>query len=271
MTRTITQLSCAATALLPLLAAACATDDDYQDEELVGASYAGIAPLRGVISNLDRTPDVGVQICADRLDRHLASLGQAQVCATTGADGRYVLELRAFSRYELFLTKPGQTPISTLFRTNGLATEFFASMIDDAIVPVLFQLAGDVYDPTKGFVLADAYTRDVEDGTEPPPGPEVTHVLAGMAFALVDTAITPVYLNDQNLPDRSLTATSAAGVAVFGNIEPGDHDGVITSKPAGVGPCWREHRPIGAQPRTERVRVRAGTMGSFWFRCAGAE
>jgi hypothetical protein len=264
---------------LAVLLGGCAADPEtleemYSDEALGegkadGVAY-GSAPLRGVISNLDTSPNAGVEICAERLNLHLQPLGLPLTCTTTDATGRYVLNLRPFARYELHLSKAGQVPVATLFNTGLRATDFFATMVDANVVPILFQLAGSTYDPTKGFLSANAYIRDVEDGQEPPPGPESTHVLPGMAFELVGTDIAPIYMNDQGLPDATLTATSNAGLAIFGNVDPGDYDAAIAGKPADIA-CAREHQPRGITPGTVRTRVREGSHGGLWFRCIDTE
>jgi hypothetical protein len=268
--RFIRSMTPSALAISMLLSAACASGDpDGDDDPDLGSvdSYGSTADLRGGAFNMDGSPDPGVAACATPLDFFLSPTGAPDICATSDAAGAFVLTLPARRNFEIALTKAGQVPRVTLFQTGSRATELFTTMIDEAVVPILYMLAGDTFDPNKGFVTANAYHRTIEDGAEPAPGPENAQLLAGFSFDLVDSGAAAVYLNDQGLPDPSLTATSAGGlVAIFGNVEPGDYDGVISGQPDGED-CAREHQPRGTVRGTVRVRALASTAGGFWFRC----
>ncbi len=91
------------------------------------------------------------------------------------------------------------------------------AMLDDARGSALLTAAGFAYPPAgTGLIRMFIY-----DGSNAP--------LAGATVALAGVVNPPVYLDGSGAPDVHLTATSASGEVLFGNVDPGPFGIVVAA------------------------------------------
>jgi hypothetical protein len=154
------------------------------------------------------TPVIDMQVC---------HYGNPNVpCVMTDSFGAYAISgVPAEQEILLEYTKTGYFPALVTVKTRETPIdigEFPAPTQEEANAFAV--LAGVTLDSTKGQLLATAVQAGTGGGFIGQP--QIT-------LALTPKSGTgPYFTNDQNLPDTSLTSTSANGLGLFANVNPGD-------------------------------------------------
>jgi hypothetical protein len=191
----------------------------------------------------------------------LESDGAQVACTTTTADGSYAIDIPNAGDFVVHTQKAGYRDQYIAFQASGTDDVILGSagdpwrLLDLQTAQGAAKLCGGVSDDTTGSVVVavgDQY-------------PNATKDIAGASFAISGaTAIGPCYNGANGVPDRTLTATSTAGLGSFLNIAPGD---VTVSISHATLQCSRSVGWHTNETTSVKAHVVAGGMAVVVFVC----
>ena len=173
-----------------------------------GAAGAGGGPpitVSGLISEFFPTTTAqlpGVKACVEGLPE--------VPCATTDADGRYVLaEVPGFAEVTITLEKSGFVPAMVPLSTRDADTSVSLDLATLSTAQIFASTAGYGWPPSGGILVVEAETA-------------AHSAVAGVSVSLDPPQGTgPVYVDESETPDPALDVTSAAGWGSYGDVPAG--------------------------------------------------
>jgi hypothetical protein len=175
-------------------------------------------------------------------------------CATTDSQGAYTLaNVPADQDLLLEYQKTGYFPtLVTVHTVPGVVSLGLFLAPTTAAATAFATLVGVTLDPNKGQVLFTAF--------QPASGGGYTGQDSVVGAITPKTGTGPFYTNNNNppLPDTTATATSANGIGLFANVDPGDAEVTLThfSKTCTrLSTAWP-----GVNPNGSKIKIVAGYL-----------
>jgi hypothetical protein len=189
-------------------------------------------------------PVVGVQVCVFE-DNSIP-------CVSTDSNGDFTLNnVPSGIEILLELTKTDYFPTLITLTTDANPVSLGSLLAPSKLAVGLLAIAlGTTVDPSKGQLLFNAFTP-AEGGAGYDGEANVTAALQPMSGA------GPYYFDANQLPDKTLTATTVTGAGVYANVNPGYAEVTLTSSKSctRLATAW-----AGSKPTTSKVRIVAGYL-----------
>lgn len=196
----------------------------------------------------DSGPLVGVEVCvAERPDL---------ACETTDRDGRVVITVPADSDILLRCHGASHGPAYMTLHTdtNDMDVGVF-QLLEEDFQAAFVQLAGGTIWPATGAITANVYESIVDRTTR----------VADVTFTITPSGGGPTYAGASRLPDRSLTASTTGGPAIFYDRADGEAVAITIAHPTRA--CVGGFGWPGGDAKTLRTKVFAGAITNVTFIC----
>jgi len=240
-----------ATALLALAGCGAVGGDPIAPSSM--AESDGAIVTGAIVDGEDGLPIAGARACFAGTEESGAA-AIASECAPSDRSGTYALAgLPRGERVAIAFAGEHYAPSLALLSTGAGETAHAQSLVERGAAMLLAEAAGAPLDGTRGALRVEVAASD---GGAPPPG---------LTIALGPPSGTgPLYLGDDGMPDRSLSATGEAGLAAVLGLPPGDYRLRFAHPLAACVPV--ESWPTD-DPRETQVRIAAGTITTVRLLC----
>ncbi|TNE50250.1 MAG: carboxypeptidase regulatory-like domain-containing protein [Deltaproteobacteria bacterium] len=214
--------------------------------ETVPEGSAGAEVFGDVVDFVAQTPLAGVKVCVTG--------PQGVPCVNTDSQGKYrVTGIPKDVEFVLSYEKTGYVKVLQPMAPN-LGSEQNIRMISEQTLPLFANLLGVQIKKGMGAIVVSTFNW------------KRTQFVAGLSLSSDATgAEGPFYINAQGMPSKTLTKTSAAGLAFFVNVPPGNY--IVKTKGTGGMYCAAKAAVPGPNEDEFKVLVEADAFTYVGTKC----